>query len=356
MVIIRCALVLFFPLAFLTEFFIGALKYGFHPLNLMGRVAVYFEKLFYFISDGIVSGIFFNIFTVLAITTVFAAISSAAIHISPAVFYALFVYILSSFLSAGGLRHESIKIYRLLKTGDIESARKNLSSLAGRDSVELGPSEISRAVIESVAENTGDGIGSVFFYSALGLIIGFFAGFLNKPHQMQSAVIFCCAFAVIYKTVNLLDSLVGYRNVKYEKFGKFSARIDDALNYIPFRITACFMFLSVFILDLTENSGGDINHNYYHAGGAFKSWCKFRKNHPSPNGGQLESIMAGALNIKLGGINYYAGVKSERPVIGFQDYGRANEENIINAVRIMELASALICIFCALIFAALVFF
>jgi adenosylcobinamide-phosphate synthase len=329
------------PLAFLLEFYIGGIRYNFHPLNIMGQIAGFLEKIFYHISNSFFSGALFNIFTILIIGTVFAGIDFIAIKISIFLFYFFSIFILLSFLSAGGLKHESIKIYRLLKANDIDGARKNLRSLAGRDSNNLDISEISRSVVESVAENTGDGIGSVIFYFTAGLIIGFFA--LTFIKTTEILVAFGIIGAVIYKTANLLDSMVGYRNAKYEKFGKFSARLDDALNYIPFRITAYVMLLSVFILNIISNK--------YHNKGGFKSWFKFRKSHPSPNGGQLESIMAGALHIKLGGTNFYGGVESKRPIMGFENYGRANENSIISAVRIMELTSAILVIFYTLVIA-----
>ncbi|MHB1662004.1 MAG: cobalamin biosynthesis protein CobD/CbiB, partial [bacterium] len=192
----------------------------------------------------------------------------------------------------------------------------------------------------------------VVFYFAAGLIFGLFVKLFDKPLEIPYAVAVALGiiFAVIYKSANLLDSLTGYKNEKYEKFGKFSARLDDALNYIPFRLTAFFMLISVFFLGLA------VNKNNYHFKDALKSWFKFKKRHPSPNGGQLESIAAGALNVKLGGVNYYGGVESKRPAIGFENYGAANMENIISTVRIMELTSALLIIFysailtCALIF------
>ncbi|MHB8232021.1 MAG: adenosylcobinamide-phosphate synthase CbiB [bacterium] len=331
-----------FPLAFLIEFYTGPVKYKLHPLNIMGRIAKYLEKLFYSVSDGIISGIMFNILTVFTICGIIAALSFLTIEISPALFYLLSLYILASFLSTGGLRHESIKIYGLLKAKNIEAARKSLLSLAGRDSGNLSNSEISRAVVESVSENTGDGIGSVIFYFTAGLIAGSFILNFTKIYFF-TGYCFAAAFGVlsaaVYKSVNLLDSLTGYKNEKYEKFGKFSARLDDALNYIPFRITAFFMLISTFFLGLAANK------NNYRFKDAFKSWIKFKKNHPSPNGGQLESIAAGALNVKLGGVNYYGGVESKRPVIGFENYGAVNQENIIGAVRIMELTSALIVVF-----------
>jgi adenosylcobinamide-phosphate synthase len=328
---------LFFPLAFIIEFYSGFLKYKLHPLNIMGRIALYIEMRLYTFSDKIISGIFFNVITILVISAVFSAAGFITFYISPPLFSIFSLYILASFLSAGGLRHEALKIYKMLKTGDIDGARENLPSLAGRDNKNLNPSEISRAVVESVSENTGDGIGSVAFYFTLGGIIGLLAS--KKYSDVKSLQIYFIIFfgvlsAVIYKTANLLDSIVGYKNKKYEKFGKFSARLDDALNFIPFRITALFMMLSIFILSITLNN--------FKNKSAILSFIKFRKNHPSPNGGQLESVTAGALNIKLGGVNYYGGVESRRPVIGFENYNQPDAESIIETIRIMEVSSIII--------------
>ena len=347
-------LIILFSAAFLLEIYIGRFKYKMHPLNLMGGIAVFFEGLsslnfINFIFGGIISGIVFNFFTVLTITLFFSTLCLLAVIISPLLFYLLSVYILASFISTGGLKYESINIYKLLRTGDIDGARKNLSSLAGRDGYNLDTSEISRAVVESVSENTGDGIGSVIFYFSVGIIAGLL---LERYFSIITAgipvVVFCgVILSVIYKSINLLDSLVGYKNEKYKKFGKFSARLDDVLNYVPFRITAFFMLLTTIILSFTLNKSK--TKNIYYAKDALKSFIGFRKSHPSPNGGQLESIMAGALNIKLGGVNFYGGIENRRPVIGFDYYGKAGKENIRDAVKIMELTSVLLIIFYAII-------
>jgi adenosylcobinamide-phosphate synthase len=312
----------------------------------MGRTAGFLEEIFYGISNGFLSGILFNIITIFLIVSFFAGLSFITLNISPLLFYPFSIYILFSFLSTGGLRRESIKIYGMLKADDIGGARKNLLSLAGRDSDNLNESEISRAVIESVAENTGDGIGSVIFYFTVGLLSGlfifdhFFTNCYSAAPIIELSVIFGIIAAAVYKSANLLDSMVGYRNKKYKRFGKFSARLDDVLNYIPFRITAYFMLLSVVILGITGRGSN------YHIKDVFKSWNKFRKSHPSPNAGQLESVMAGALKVKLGGINYYGGKISKRPIIGFEYYGRTDKEDILKALRIMELTSVIILIFC----------
>ena len=330
------------PSAFIVEYLIGHVKYKAHPLNIIGLIAVYLKRKFYKLSRGIISGFFFNFVTIISISILFLFLGLLIYQVSNILFYIFCVYIISSFLSTGGLRHESLKIYKMLKTDDINDARENLSSLAGRDNKNLNPSEISRAVVESVSENTGDGIGSVVFYFTLGAISAllFYKHFLTLKTgflRINFIIFFGVLFAVIYKTVNLLDSIIGYKNKKYGKFGKFSARLDDALNFIPFRITALFMMLSALILSIALNK--------YDAKDAVLSFIKFRKNHPSPNGGHLESVTAGALNIKLGGVNYYGGVESRRPVIGFENYKNPNAENIIETVRIMEVSSVIIAVF-----------
>ena len=331
--------------AWLIEFYAGGLKYGLHPLNITGGFAVFLEKKFRAVSGGFISGLLFNLSLVFTAAAVFVIIDAVLLLASPAAQYFFSVYMLVSFLSTGGLRSESTKIRRFLKKNDIESARENLLALAGRDRENLDSSEISRAVVESVAENTGDGNGSVMFYYAAGTLIGLaFCLITGAGACFYAAAVSGTAAAVIYKSINLLDSLVGYRNEKYEKFGKFSARLDDAANYIPFRITAAAMIASVFMLDLLSKVKpcGD---RRYHTGGAFKAWAGYRGSHPSPNGGHLESVTAGALNIKLGGTNYYGGVESKRPVIGFENYGAAKSENIADAVKLMELTSFLLIVF-----------
>ncbi len=348
--------ILIITASFLLELYAGKFKYKMHPLNIMGSIAFLLEKRFNSISISnsnskpttvFISGILFNLAVIFTITLLYSVILLTSFAFYPLLFYILSVYVMASFMSTGGLRYEALKIYGILKSKKINEARKELSSLVGRDTCKLNESEISRAAIESVSENTGDGIGSVIFYFALGSILGYILKTLLLSGQitLSATVFFGVLSAVIYKSVNLLDSLVGYRNDKYEKFGKFSARLDDVLNFIPFRITSFFMLLSVIILSITLNSNKSKKH--YFPAEALKSWIKFRKSHPSPNGGQLESTAAGALRIKLGGINFYGGIIHERPVIGFNDYGYADKENIAYAVRIMETTSALLVIFYA---------
>ncbi len=343
--------ILFVPLAFLLEYFGGGIKYRFHPLNLMASVSRFIEKFFYKISNGIVSGIFFNLLSISIVSIIFSAIFIILLALlSPLAAVLFSLFILTSFLSLGGLKSEGKKIYSSLKKENLDSARENLLSLAGRDRGKLGVPEVSRAVIESIAENAGDGIGSVIFYFTAGLIEGLVL--FHVIHQkylfenpVVAAIFSATSGAVSYKMVNLLDSLTGHRNERYEKFGKFSAKFDDSMNYLPFRITAYFMLLSVFILNLFSG----FKNKKYNFKESLLSYKRFKWAHPSPNAAQLESIMAGALMTRLGGVNYYEDKKSERPVIGFENYADAGPRGISSALKIIFSASVLMAIFYGII-------
>lgn len=304
----------------------------------MGYTANVTEKIFYKISNGFAAGVFFNISTLFIVLSVLIILSIMIIKMSLLLFCVFFIYIISSFISTGGLKYAGLRVYGDLERGDLPNARKDIMSLAGRDSEKLDASEISRAAIESIAENTGDGIGSIFFYIAAGFLVGHMVN-IGIRHSVDLSLIlaFGLAGAVIYKTVNLMDSLTGYKNDRYLRFGKFSAKLDDALNYISFRFTAIFMIMSIIILRIL---GKD-----YDIGNAIRTWKKFRGMHPSPNAGQLESIIAGALRIRLGGVNYYGRQISERPIIGFKYHGEAQKSDILKTIEIMKTASFVIVVF-----------
>jgi adenosylcobinamide-phosphate synthase len=324
------------PLSFVAELLIGGLHYKIHPVNLIGRLIKFYENILYKISNGIFSGILFNIANIISVLSIFILIFFQLAKIGYSIYLPVYIYIIASFISTGGLKAAAKKIYSDLSGGNIDQARGSLISLVGRDSKNLSEAEISRAVIESLAENTGDGIGSVLFYYG---ILGIYG-------------------VLFYKTANTMDSIVGYRNKKYEKFGKFSAKLDDVLNFIPFRITGFFMILSILILQIFEKSKLSVlkllsikhnSHNYNFIE-SLRAYAAYKNFHPSPNGGHLEAIMAGGLKIKLGGANFYGGIKSNRPEIGFEDYGMPSKNNIIQAINIMMLTSVIAVIFYDFIF------
>lgn len=187
-------------------------------------------------------------------------------------------------LATKSLRDESIKVYKALKENNIVEARKYLSYIVGRDTENLNESSVAKGAVETVAENTSDGvIAPIIFILIGGAPLGF-----------------------MYKAINTLDSMVGYKNEKYIDFGRFSAIADDVANYIPSRISAYLMIIASMIIGMDYKN-------------AYKIYKRDRYNHLSPNSAQTESVCAGALNISLGGGNYYGGVLVSKPTIGDND-------------------------------------
>lgn len=185
-------------------------------------------------------------------------------------------------LAQKSLRVAALDVYEPLAAGDLNEARKKLSMIVGRDTEKLKESEIVRGTIETVSENTADGVTSPLFW----------------------AFLFGAPGLWVYKTVNTLDSMVGYKDERYEKFGKFAARTDDILNFVPARITGLFTIL------YAPNKGG-ISF-LKRLGG----WAKDARKHASPNSGYLEAATAWQLGITLGGETTYRGKKSVRSEIG----------------------------------------
>lgn len=202
-------------------------------------------------------------------------------------------------LAAKCLKTESMKVYMALAENDIEKAREAVSMIVGRDTEPLDKNGIIKAAVETVAENTSDGVTAPIFYIMLG---GTMAGFF-------------------YKAANTMDSMLGYKNDKYINFGYCAAKLDDVLNFIPSRITAQIMILSAFILGLDGKN-------------AWKIWRRDRLNHASPNSAQTESVCAGALRVQLAGDAYYFGKLVKKKTIG-DDIRSPENEDICRANRLM---------------------
>ena len=202
-------------------------------------------------------------------------------------------------LAAKSLKNESMKVYYALEKGDIEGARQAVSMIVGRDTKSLDEEGITKAAVETVAENTSDGvIAPLLFIMCFGVLGGFF-----------------------YKAVNTMDSMIGYRNDKYCYLGTAAARLDDIVNFIPARISAVFMIVSAFILRLDYKN-------------ALRIFKRDRYKHKSPNSAQTEAVCAGAINVELAGHAYYFGKLYVKPVIG--DRGRKIEVfDIVRANRLM---------------------
>ena len=208
-------------------------------------------------------------------------------------------------LAAKGLAQESRKVYRELRRSDLPAARKAVSRIVGRDTQNLTAEGVTKAAVETVAENASDGVIAPLFYMLIG----------GAP------------LALTYKAINTMDSMLGYKNETYLYFGRIPAKLDDLANYLPSRLAGLLWCAAA---ALTGNR----------AAGAWKIWRRDRHNHASPNSAQTESACAGALGVQLAGPAYYFGEYYDKPTIG--DPLRPIEpQDILRANRMMYAESLL---------------
>ena len=226
-------------------------------------------------------------------------------RISPILGFAIELLWCVQALAAKGLAQESTNVYRELVKGDLPASRRAVSRIVGRDTAELTSEGVTKAAVETVAENASDGVIAPLFYMMLG----------GAP------------LALVYKAINTMDSMVGYKNEKYLNFGRAAAKLDDAANYLPSRIAALLWIASAAL------AGND-------AKSAWRIWRRDRRKHASPNSAQTESACAGALNVQLAGPATYFGKYYDKPTIG--DAVRAIEpKDILRANTMMYVASVL---------------
>jgi adenosylcobinamide-phosphate synthase len=197
------------------------------------------------------------------------------------------------------------RVEKALEEPDLDEARRALSWIVGRDTRKLQPESIRQAVVETIAENFSDGLVAPLLYLALGGPV----------------------LAWTYKAINTLDSMVGYKNERYLYLGRFSARLDDLANFLPSRIAALILVVGARLL-------------HFDATGSFRLWQLEGRFHSSPNSGQTEAAMAGALKVSLGGPNYYGGMLVEKPVIG-QGNQTTTKESVEKALRLVKLSTLL---------------
>lgn len=292
-------------LAFLLDFIIGDPYKLPHPVRLIGKGILLFEKITgkVFSNEKTAGAIMALIIMMLSFILPFCLTFVAYkinLFLGIAVESVLGYYL----LAARCLEKESMKVYYAIEKSDIEKAKKEVSMIVGRDTQNLDEKGIIKAAVETVAENSSDGVTAPLFYMTFGMPLGY-----------------------LYKAVNTMDSMVGYKNDRYKNFGKIPAKIDDAFNFIPSRFTALIMIVSSFILRLDGKN-------------AFKIWRRDRFNHASPNSAQTESVCAGALGIQLAGDAYYFGKLYKKKTIG--DNNRPIENSDIKkANRLMYCTSVL---------------
>ena len=294
--------------AFLIDAFIGDPRSRFHPVVLIGKLILVLE---YFLRRDfdtnlqkmckgailviIVFTLSYDIGALIEILAKMTGSYTAEIFIE--------ALALSFMITPRSLAEAGREIYFLLSMENLNQARYKVGWIVGRDTKNLNEAEITRATVETISENTVDGIISPLFYFAVG----------GLP------------LAVAYRAVNTMDSMLGYKNEKYLYFGKVAARLDDVANFIPARITAILFLMAALILNLDFKN-------------AFKMLIRDADKHPSPNGGYAEATVAGALNVQLGGLNYYFGVAHFRAYMGDPNES-LQASHILDAIRMMYTAT-----------------
>ena len=287
-----------------------------HPIRLIGnsiqRLEGFLRKGCKTTKDELRSGVLLWIIIVFSSLLIpyfiLAIVGKFSIHLKIIIEAIMCYYILATKC----LRDESMLVYYKLRDNNLLEARKFLSYIVGRDTQNLDDTAIVKATVETVAENTSDGVIAPLLFMLIG---GAPLGFM-------------------YKAINTLDSMVGYKNDKYINIGRFSAKADDVANYLPARISAYIMIMASFILGL----------NYKNA---YKIYKRDRYNHLSPNSAHTESVCAGALDIRLAGGSYYKGVFVDKPTIG--DANKKIELEDIKVANRLMFTTSLLCLFIGII-------
>lgn len=313
--------ILAFILGFLLDLLLGDPYCLPHPIRLIGNLIAELEKGLLGKTDSRndkseqKKGTLLVIIVLAATLVVTALILVGAYCIHPYLGILVETIMTYQILATKCLKVESMKVYKSLKEEGLEAARKAVSMIVGRDTAVLDEVGVAKAAIETVAENTSDGVIAPMLYTALG---GPILGFL-------------------YKAVNTMDSMVGYKNDKYLHFGRTAAKLDDFVNYIPARVSAYLMILAAFI-------GG----SSFDGKGAYRIYKRDNRNHASPNSAQTESVCAGALGIQLAGDASYFGKVVKKPYIG--DALRSVEyEDIKRVNRLMYLTAWISELLCLLV-------
>ena len=271
-----------------------------HIVRWMGNLIAALERVLYGKRAG---GVLLVCFVVFICAGVPFAVLFLCYRFCPPAGYAAESFLCYQLLAAKSLKTESMKVQRGLTEGDLEGARKNVSMIVGRDTAELDRDGITRAAVETVAENASDGVTAPILYIMPG----------------------GAALGCLYKAVNTMDSMVGYQNEKYLRFGRAAAKADDVLNYIPSRVCALLMIAAAFLLRFDGK-------------GAYRVWRRDGRKHASPNAAQTEAVCAGALGIRLAGPAVYFGKTHDKPYIG-DDTRPVRPGDIADANRLMYAAS-----------------
>ena len=311
-----CYHIFAFIAGFVLDLLIGDPHFIPHPVRLIGSLISFLDKRLncddgYNISEKKINLIKYKRGMLLAFTVIFATFAISVIIIVAAYSINLYAGVIAEavmtwqILATKCLRVESMRVYDALRTDGVDAGRRAVSMIVGRDTSVLDAVGVTRAAVETIAENTSDGVIAPMLYTAIGgPVLGF-----------------------VYKAVNTMDSMLGYKNDKYMYFGRFAARLDDVVNFIPARISAYLMIAAAFI-------GG----RQFDGKNAYSIFKRDRFNHASPNSAQTESVCAGALRVQLAGDAVYFGKLVKKKYIGdglreieCEDIKRANRLMYITA-------------------------
>ena len=311
-----CYHIFAFIAGFVLDLLIGDPHFIPHPVRLIGSLISFCDKRLncdagYNISEKKLNLIKYKRGMLLAFTVIFATFAMSVIIIVAAYSINLYAGVIAEavmtwqILATKCLRVESMRVYDALRTDGVDAGRRAVSMIVGRDTSVLDAAGVTRAAVETIAENTSDGVIAPMLYTAIGgPVLGF-----------------------VYKAVNTMDSMLGYKNDKYMYFGRFAARLDDVVNFMPARISAYLMIAAAFI-------GG----RQFDGKNAYRIFKRDRFNHASPNSAQTESVCAGALRVQLAGDAVYFGKLVKKKYIGdglreieYEDIKRANRLMYITA-------------------------
>ena len=283
-------------IGFVLDAIFGDPDFKLHPIRLIGYLISFLEKVMrrIFPKNERLGGAVMAICVLIICGGVPFAILFFAYRLNYFFGIAIESVICYFMLAAKSLKQAGMSVYKPLKNGDVDGARKSVSMIVGRDTESLDDIGITKAAVETVAENTSDGVIAPLIYMAIG-----------------GGVLGC-----IYKAINTMDSMVGYKNDRYINFGRFAAKLDDIANYIPSRISAYLMIFASKIMG-----------------------CNSR-NHASPNSAQTESVVAGALEIQLAGDAYYFGKLYKKPFIGV-GIKQIKYDNIADSIKLMYMTSVI---------------
>lgn len=291
-------------LGFVLDLIIGDPQNWPHPIRMIGIAIENFEKFFMMFSSEQKSSRLTAGFTMVICISILSFVIPAAIlyvsyKINLILGMVLHTVMCYQILAVKSLKTESMKVYYELEKNSVEGAREKVSMIVGRDTKSLTEEGIIKATVETIAENTSDGtVAPVLFMAIGGAPLGF-----------------------LYKAVNTMDSMIGYKNEKYLYFGRCAAKLDDLLNFIPARLSAIFMITASMFLGLDFKN-------------AAKIFRRDRFNHASPNSAQTEAVCAGALNIQLAGNAYYFGKLYEKKTIG-DDLKNIDKEDIVLSNKLL---------------------